>query len=230
MILTWSTSWQSTALVQDTILPNTYEATIAFEFNTPEREKQLVSFDRMQFLFNGILTGGMVASAANPLVSKLYKDFNTTINTLPLDPLDEAIAAVIMSKLVAITDNNVLIERVDVSSSLGDDICNTVYYDDLPNLEYLYHNCIKDADPSTEPWWHRPGVDMTDIIMFKKNAPEKIIHDSQGWEDYGLGWIQEEIVPEVKGPAKVISMHGWKPKIIRGGKDGTRPMGSPVTD
>jgi len=229
MNLTWGTNWQSTVLVQDVILPNTYDATVAFEFNTPVKEKQMVAFDRMKFIFDMILAGNMIANVENPLVGKLYETTNTTINTLPIDPLDEAMAAVIMSKIISVTDNNILIDRIDISSSLGDNITNSVYIDDLEDLDYLRQNAIAVADPNTPAWWFRPEVDVTDIIVLKKKTA-KIIHDSQKWEDFGLGWDKEEEVIEPKGPAKIIKMHGWKPKIIKGGKDGTRPMGSTITD
>jgi len=232
MSLKWQTTWQSSVLIQGLILPNIYTATVTFDFNTSEKEKQIVSFDRMQFLFNGILANNMLANVENPLVTDLYNLTDTVINTLPSEPYDEILAAIIMSKIIAITENNILVDQVDVSSSLGNDISNTVTIEDLAEIDYFGGNAITAADPNTLPWWNRSGVDMTDIILFDKDSPIKIIHDSASWEDYELGWIaeKEEIVTTAE-PAKVIMMNRWKPKVIKGGKDdGSRPMGPTDTN
>ena len=232
MNLTWDTSWQGMALINDMLLPNTYHASISFQFNTPERDKQLVAFDRMEYLFSQVLSGSIIADVSNPLVSVLENTLDTMINTLPTDPLDETIASVLLSKLIAITEDHILFDGISLSSSLGDHIVNSVSIEDLPAYTFLYNNALTAHKKDYISWWHRSGIDPSDIMSEKDNVIS-IVSLKEDWDTVELGWVSsEEVVDEateIKEPAKVINMHGWKPKIIAGGRDGTRPMGPTST-
>ena len=216
--LSWHTSWQSTILVEKMILPNHFSMSVEFESGAGNDLEQMVAFDRIKYLLNNIIEGCLFASVDHPLISKLEKNFDDYIVTLPTDPMDNVIASVLFSKIISIVEGRLDISSVTFSSRLGEDVSNYIDIDDLSGMDYMIKNKIKEAT-GTAAWWHRPDAGSTDIILTTKDKVS-VMHDKQEWVDYDLDWdsikmtLTKEDAAVVKLPA-----NNWKPHVIPGGKD-----------
>ena len=217
--LSWHTSWQSTMLVDQILLPNYFSINIEFEAGDSNELEQLLAFDRVKYYINDVLEGSLFANIDNPLVNKLEKSFNVYIITLPSEPMDHIIASVVFSKLISIVEGRLDIHSVTFSSRLGEEVSNYIDIESLASMDYMINNKVK-ATTGTPAWWHRSDAGSSDIITVGKDKVSVVI-DKQDWSDFDLGWESAKQLPVGKDAAPVIKLpvKNWKPKIIPGGKE-----------
>jgi hypothetical protein len=93
---------------------------------------------------------------------------------LPEEPVDQIVGIMLYCKLNAVTEGNLSITQLDISSSLGDEVWYQHHSDD--NLGPL----------SQDGWWHKKTCQ-------KHNLPQDTEHnvvkvENSGWAEYGLEW------------------------------------------
>jgi hypothetical protein len=171
-LLTWSSDWQGMLLVENQLLPNNYSLTLAFAVTCEGRDEQDKTVDRLTYWANEVLPGSMFADINNPHVAKLHKQLDTLIITVPSEPIDATIATCLLSKFQAITEGRAFIQRIDVSSSLGRDLVLSYDWDELDQYPWLHSNPVTELGET--PWWNRPEIDPTDILIKTKTKIELI--------------------------------------------------------
>ena len=142
-------------------------------------------------------------------MATLQKKTRQQIITLPTEPLDVIIAAVIYSKLNAICEGRLNISKVKIKSIQGDNIW--VHFDedfanDFGSLDCEFYKSIKDE----MPWWQRSDPSSGD--WFEINKKELKFHKQKTVWDKTLFWPEEKTVDNKKESR-------WKPQVIDGGKE-----------
>jgi hypothetical protein len=207
--LSYDCTWDTVIALDDWLGPNKYECQIYFDINTDNGDEQNTAFERCQVMLETIFHHSLFININNPLMSTFQKKTKQKIVTLPTEPLDVIVAAVIYSKLNAIVEDRLSIVKVKIRSVQGDKIW--VHFDedfanDFGSLECEYYKSIKDE----VPWWNRPDPSSGD--WFEINKKELKFHKQKTTWDKTLLWSSEKAT-ETKKESR------WNPQVIDGGKE-----------
>jgi hypothetical protein len=101
------------------------------------------------------------------------------IATLPAEPVDQIIGMMLYSKLGAIMEDRIIINEVEISSSMGE------------GITYL-HAADESLGPLAEPgWWHD-----ADLVHCNNSLVDdtKVVamHRASAWRDLTLAWPDVE--------------------------------------
>ena len=207
--LSYDCTWDTIIVLDDWLGPNKYECKIYFDIETDDGDQQNIAFERCKIFLETIFHHGVFININNPLMSTLQKKTKQKIITLPTEPLDVIVAAVIFSKLNAICEGRINIVKVKIKSTQGDNIW--IHFDedfanDFGSLECDFYKSIKDE----QPWWQRSDPSSGD--WFEVNKKELKFHKQKTTWDKTLLWSSEKVVDEKKESR-------WKPQVIDGGKE-----------
>ena len=204
--LSYECSWDSVIALDEWLAPNRYNCKIYFDIETDDGDQQNIAFERMKIMLEAIFSHSVFISMTNPLLQVLAKKTKQKIISLPTEPLDVIMAAIIYHKLNAISDGRISIQKVKLSSDQGDKIWihfDTDFAEDFSSLESEYYKAVKET-----PWWHRDDPSVNDWFEISKKEMKFHLHKSS-W-DKTLQW-------DVKNDNKKAS--NWSPKVIDGGKE-----------
>jgi hypothetical protein len=206
--LSYDTKWPSVVALDEWLGPNNYECKIYFDIETDDGDQQNTAFERCKVLLEVMFDHGLFMNINNPLMQVLQKKTKQKIISLPTEPLDIILAAVIFSKLNAIVEGRLAVRKVKIKSSQGDNIW--VHYDedfaeDFGSLDCEMYKTVN----GEKPWWQRSDPSVSD--WFEIGKKEIKFHKHTAIWDKTLQW--EKTAKENKPEPK------WKPKIIDGGKD-----------
>ena len=207
--LSYDCTWDTVIVLDDWLGPNKYECQIYFDIETDNGDEQNTAFERCKILLETVFDHGVFININNPLMSTLQKKTKQKIITLPTEPLDVIVAAVIYSKLNAISEGRLSIQKVKIRSKQGDNIW--VHFDedfatDFGSLSCDFYDSLKDETP----WWSRSDPSTGD--WFETNKKELKFHKQTSTWDKSLNWQQE---PSNDKKSK----SSWKPQVIDGGKE-----------
>jgi hypothetical protein len=207
--LSYSCKWDSVIALDDWLGSNRYKCKVYFDIETDDGEQQNIAFERCKILMEAIFNQGLFISMTNPLLQILAKKTKQKIITLPTEPLDVILAAVLYHKLNAISEGRLNIHEVKISSIQGDNIW--VHFDedfanDFGSLDSEYYKAAKET-----PWWHRADPSTSD--WFELSKKEMKFHFQKTKWEKSLLWDQEKTEKDSKTTAN------WKPQVINGGKD-----------
>lgn len=196
---------------------NQYKFTINFYANTDVIEDQNIAVERMHyFLKNLIQKGVFISEDEDEYIEKLQA---ADIPVFPLPapgPFDPMVQAVLVHKLNAIIERALIIDKAELSSTLGG---NIIYIWDYHDEEDDIHELVNEEDEAK--WW----VSSTPRYL---SFPEGIDVEAEEeknpfplqWEMLNLGWYEEDdederfefiLDPSVK---KSSSKKGSESKVI----------------
>ncbi len=195
--LEWNTSFTSTILLHDSIVPNPYNITIKFNSNTDNINNQNRAFDRIKYFFHNMLNNGLIMNYKNVNADTLSQ-YADKIIMIPEEPFDQIMVAIIHSKLINIVEGNIQITEVRLDSWQGD---NVIYTSEAFGITKLF----TEGDFGDVQWWQH-----TKPITFNPSDPDYIIPE---WKDMNLEFDKKKEKPQNKKKKK------FNPTIIDGGKD-----------
>ena len=195
--LEWNTSFTSTILLHDSIVPNPYNITIKFNSNTDNINNQNRAFDRIKYFFHNMLNNGLIMNYKNVNADTLSQ-YADKIIMIPEEPFDQIMVAIIHSKLINIVEGNIQITEVRLDSWQGD---NVIYTSEAFGITKLF----TEGDFGDVQWWQH-----TKPITFNPSDPEYVIAE---WKDFNLEFDKKKEKPQNKKKKK------FNPTIIDGGKD-----------
>tara|TARA_Y100001972_G_C7594401_1_gene297932 strand:- start:98 stop:703 length:606 start_codon:yes stop_codon:yes gene_type:complete len=196
--LEWNTSFTSTILLHDSIVPNPYNITIKFNSNTDNINNQNRAFDRIKYFFHNMLNNGLIMNYKNVNADTLSQ-YADKIIMIPEEPFDQIMVAIIHSKLINIVEGNIQITEVRLDSWQGD---NVIYTSEAFGITKLF----TEGDFGDVQWWQH-----TKPITFNPSDPEYVIAE---WKDFNLEFDKNKEKPQNKKKKKKFN-----PTIIDGGKD-----------
>lgn len=205
----WPTEFDCIVYVDDMLLVNNYKIEVGFDTSSMSPILHDIAFEKLQMFFD-VLMSNCIIITKNDFNSKKVKLQNNYIE-LPELLNDQTLGSVIFSKLVAIVKNDLDIQYIKISSSLGKNIRYTINMN-CPELHILLPN--KDDWWEKEgveysPWWMRPDPSTYDVLL----EGDKIYEGEFTWDEH----FEEELEEVKKQDAK------GKFQIISGGKDETKP-------
>ena len=172
---------------------NEYSIKLYMEVMTENIEAQNIALERIKYLFEDCLS--------NSLLINIHEDNNTIENyvkaglkicTLPEDPYDQVVAAVIMKKINSILENRMYVTEIRILSQ----ICDGVEF-------YIGQDEEVDIFSMTENWWCSPSTRTSDWGK-KSTKKEKIVElkkETIDWADLSLEWAEK---PKKKKDQEVV--------------------------
>lgn len=205
--LSYEATWDSVICLEDWLSPNKYTAKIYFDIETDSGDHQNIAFERCKIFVETLMHNSLLINMDNPLVQTLHKTTKQKIITLPNEPLDVIIAAILYHKLNAISEGNMIINQIKIKSDQGDNVW--VHFDEDFAMAFgSLENSMYEKINSEKPWWYRPDASSCDWFEIKKKEVKFHLH-KVAW-DKSLSWDTDEDNKK--------SNLLWKPHVIDGGK------------
>lgn len=224
--MSWTGHWTSVSIVDNFISPCNF--TLSIEFNTAgvNAARHHLAFSRIKHVVEEVLHESVLISLDNPMISYLKNHTMSKVIPLHTDPLEVVIAATLWKKFIKITEDEIEIVRVSISSDQSDGMISHLEEPDLIDNEGEL-NIDPFASVKQAIWWNRSDMGVSDWVEIDaKNDNKKTIHlDTTEWPEY-LQWdfitISDDGV--ISNPVKIsdnvipIKKGKWKPEVIPGDK------------
>lgn len=159
---------------------NTYDVKIGFITTTDNATDQNVAMDRIKYFVHEVLQSGILINAKDHDVAKKLQSAGFRVLILPEEPYDQITGIMLFSKLNAISEGNLCITDIDISSYYGD------------SIHYL-HDEEDSVGPFAENgWWNAADTSWQNNKTSKESDSVVKIDRSMSWLELGLEWEGEE--------------------------------------
>jgi hypothetical protein len=143
-----------------------------------------VALDRIKAFVLSELSNVVFIDSQYQNEAEMFEALGVNVCTLPHEPHDQIIGIMLFCKLNAITEGQIVISQLDISSSLGDDVWYQQTTDD-------------ELGPFGQPgWWHSRGCQKHNLGAAVEDNVVKVA--ATGWHEYDLDW------PEVGGQSSTV--------------------------
>jgi hypothetical protein len=193
----WSTSFDSTVLIDDVVYPNNYNATINFIPKTDNIQKQNIGFEKIKYLLEKLCENAIIF---NPKDKTQDFWFKMPVNKilLPGNPYDQLLGVCLFKKIQSISSEYFHFGYFSIDSKLGDRVKYTVDNESFENKHLEVSNWCEDINP----WWFRNDTATFDQRISK----DKIWTGAVSWEDLGYAGNKD-------------AGKKFKPTVIDGGRE-----------
>mgnify|MGYP006276066713 CR=1 FL=1 len=117
-------------------------------------------------------------------VGDLLRSMGINVCELPEEPIDQIVGIMLYCKLNAVTEQQLLITKLDISSVLGDGI-------------WYQHDADDNLGPfQVSGWWNRSNCYKHDLDSETANNVVKV--ESNSWSQYNLEWPNVKTDREAK--------------------------------
>lgn len=136
-----------------------------------------IAMERVKAFVMAELANVVFINQEHEAQAQILQTLGANVCTLPDEPVDQIIGIMLYCKLNAITEGKLLITKLDISSSLGDEV-------------WYQHEEDDNAGPFAESgWWLKPSCQKDSLDWDKDANVVKVERD--GWTEYGLEWPEE---------------------------------------
>ena len=154
---------------------NNYTIRLYMVTNTTDSGNQNIAFERMRYFVYEEMDSVIFVNEHETKTCQQLMQAGLKIATLPAEPVDQIIGMMLYSKLGAIMENRIIINEIEISSSLGE------------NITYL-HSADEGLGPLVDPgWWHDADlVHCNDTLV--DDAKVVAMHQASAWRELDLAW------------------------------------------
>jgi hypothetical protein len=159
---------------------NTYETKICMRTESENSQDYNVAYERIKFWFHDVMDQCVLVENHDPRI-KTWQDTGLKCLIFPIEPMDQTLGMMLMSKLTSIVEERISIQRISISSPADDFVCYWCHSDD--GLHWF-------EDPG---WWNNSSPMYNDNAGHKKKT-DKVISLSRttDWKQYDLEWPLEQ--------------------------------------
>jgi hypothetical protein len=193
------------AYVEGMFLINHYDIEIGFLYTNEDVTLSEMAFDQIDLLFNLVLPNSIVSNKEE------FEDLSTFQNNFFMVPdkiNDQAIASQLFLKLISISGDNLSIEYITISSTLGKNIVFTIDLES-PELEVLL--------PTKEKWWGNDAIEHAPWWLRNDSATYDMLTDTAELFTGPIEW--KDVFKETLEEAEKKDGSKKRFHIIDGGKN-----------
>jgi len=162
---------------QDLLQLNQYRVSLNLTTQTTNPADTNIAMERLKCFVLGELESTVFINQAMMERGELMNMMGINITTLPEEPVDQIIGIMLFQKLNAIMEGRMIVDSLDISSSLGDNI-------------WYQHDDQDSVGPFAQPgWWNDSGPGHSLLPLTAADNVVKIT-DNQ-WREYDLEWPEE---------------------------------------
>jgi hypothetical protein len=157
------------------MLMNRYQVKLYMITNSTDPDTQNIAYERLKYFVYSEMANTIFVNQQNHEQCRLLIAAGLKITTLPAEPVDQLIGIMLYSKLNTIMEEFIIINEVEISSELGEDMI------------YL-HAADESLGPFTEPgWWHDADLIHCDTALIDSDKVVAI-HKAGAWRELDLAW------------------------------------------
>lgn len=160
---------------------NNYDLELFMDVTTESIREQNIAMDRIKYLFEYCFDSCIFIDVNDTKAMEAYSKTGIRICPLPDEPYDQVVAAVLISKINAITDGHLFLTEIKIRSDICDDVYFYVSQEEEAEFQQLSGVWWTDSSPNTN-------------IFLKKTKREKVVDlrkEQIDWNSLGLGWKEE---------------------------------------
>ena len=138
-----------------------------------------IAMDRVKaFLYGQLESTVFINTRAGSETAEMLAILGCNVTTLPEEPVDQIIGMMLYYKLNAVMEGRMIIDRLDISSVLGDSV-------------WYQHDNEDGAGPfAADGWWNEANCQHHNLDTADESENVvKVIN--KGWREYGLEWPDE---------------------------------------
>ena len=160
---------------------NFYTVTITMTTMASDSMQQNVAYERLKYWFDQVMFNSIIMRDNEPKLAEWFAT-DQRIILLPEQPVDQLLGIVLFSKLNAIVENVFVINELEISSAVGDEVCYIHNENEFVLTEAL----------NNPGWWSDPGP--TWVTNLNKRHNNKVIKLRRvpEWKDVELDWNQAD--------------------------------------
>lgn len=156
---------------------NVYTARTELITEAQDNVNHNCAYGRIKYWMQEVMDGAVLISHDHPDLG-IWKQTGSRVLAFPEDPVDQLVGIMIYTKLTAITAPQMLIDRVDISSPLDDDV---VYQ----------HHAVESLGPfSQHSWWDDERPTWQVAAAKPRNSKVVALDRQLTWRDLDLEWYQ----------------------------------------
>jgi len=165
------------------MIMNNYMVRVYMMTNCEEPADQNVAYERLKHFVYNELGSTIFISRSQEQVCQTYAAAGLKLTTLPAEPVDQLIGIMLYCKLNAIMEDRIIVNEVEVSSSLGE------------NMIYLHAGDENLGPFQNSGWWHDSDPIHCDINLVDS---DKVVamHRAGAWREMDLSWDDDTTKPE----------------------------------
>jgi hypothetical protein len=180
----------SCILVDKDTLPmiNHYDIRVSMRVATSNTREYNLAYGRVSCWFSEIMQDSVLIEKDHDKFS-VWKSTGLRCMDFPIAPMDQVLGLMLMSKLRAITEGRIDIEKIRLCSPADDHI---IYICDQGDDLHWFEKT---------GWWNDSSPMYTNHVKKNTNAGKVIsLSRSAGWDEFSLGW------PEIENSTGNISI------------------------
>lgn len=166
---------------------NSYEIDLYMDVTTEDVREQNIAMDRIKYLFDMSLDSCVFVDMKESKFIELYEKAGIVVCPLPDEPYDQVVAAVLLCKINAITENHLFVTEIKIRSGICDDVVFYIAYNEEAEFQSL-----------SNVWWNENNPNIRSYT--KKSKKEKVVElkkEPSDWNSLGLSWKEEHKKGEV---------------------------------
>ena len=163
------------AVYTNTLLLNQYSLALSMTPMTTDTEITEIALQRIKTFVYLELANVIFINKNQDIIVQCFNHLDFNVCELPTDPIDQAIGTMLYCKFNAITDQNLIVNNVDISSVLGEDVWHSCH--DTDYLEQF----------AEDGWWHTSDCKKT-FDRPEQHSAKVVPVINLGWSRHGLHW------------------------------------------
>lgn len=211
----WNAEWTGIILSDDNLLlPNTWQITLEYDTVSDNILHRDIAMQRLEFMIEEKFNTSTWLNFENPWGALFYSKMDAFLVTLPHDPYDSLIAAVVMLKAQNITQGVLDIKACSITSRLGYNVENILEFDEAEDMG----NSLDLTQFTDGPWFMRADCGFTDLLILDDDDTPTLIKDNGSWAEQGLNWDVYDKEEKKLDPVDSFNQNErWIPLVIKGG-------------
>jgi hypothetical protein len=167
--------------IGDQLRLNRYSVSIQLCTVTADPEQINIAMDRLKMFVYAELADTVFINQEDLERAQMLDLLGMNITTLPEEPIDQIVGLMLHCKLNSVMEDRMIVERLDIASTLGDDVF------------YLHEHGDAVGPFQADGWW--VASDTTHNSLAPIETHENVVHvPVTGWGKYNLNW------PDSAGP------------------------------
>lgn len=161
--------------IEDQLRINRYAVVVQLCTTTGDHEQINIAMDRVKMFVYSELADTVFINQADADRAQVLDLLGINMTTLPEEPIDQIVGLMLYCKLNAVMENRMLVEQLNISSLLGDDV---TYLHDMEDAVGPFES---------EGWWHLSDTSHSSFEILE--TQENVVKvPTTGWSKYNLTW------------------------------------------
>jgi hypothetical protein len=157
---------------------NNYMVNLSMITNSQDGATNNIALDRIKYFIYHEIESCVFIDSAEVERCKKFIDAGIKITTIPDNPVDQLVGIMLYYKLSAITEDRLLIEEIEISSSIGE------------GLIYIHGEHENVDDLSVPEWWKTVDLVHCDESLISSDEIVTLANMTI-WRDLNLEWPDE---------------------------------------